>query len=53
MSDIASRADALVARVRAACGPYRSWERVPASMREVRELALLIAELARAIEEKQ
>lgn len=47
MSDLSARVDALVARVRAACGPYRPLERVPASMREIHELALLVGDWAR------
>lgn len=46
----AARANALVARVRAACG-YRRPVRVPASMQEVLELAEILRDLAQLVED--
>ena len=47
----AARVDALVARVGTACG-YRRPVRVPASMQEVLELAEILRDLPRAIEQQ-
>ena len=47
----AARVDAVVARVRSACG-YRRAVRVPASMQEVLDLAVIVRDLARQLDQQ-
>ena len=48
----AARVDAFVARVKAACG-YRRPVRVPASMQDVLDLAEILRDVARILDEQQ